>query len=133
VKNIRKVKHRYLIGGLILVAIVGYLLYMGLSSSVMYYVTVSELFHGDYGVVDTNTRVIGKVVNGSIEWDADLLELEFDITEGNATLPVIYNGAIPDGFTSGADVLVDGRYYPDEVFEANAIMMRCPSKYAPEE
>ena len=132
-KNIRNIKKRYLTGGLILVAIVGYLLYMGLSSSVMYYVTVSELFHGEYESVDTDIRVIGEVVNGSIEWDADLLNLEFDITEGNSTLPVIYDGAIPDGFTSGADVLVEGRYYPDEVFKASTIMMRCPSKYEPEE
>lgn len=132
-KNIRNVKKRYLIGGFILVAVVGYLLYMGLSSSVMYYVTVSELLQGKYTDVDTDIRVIGRVVDESIDWDADLLDLEFDISEGNATLSVVYDGAIPDGFASGSDVLVEGRYYPDEAFEANTIMMRCPSKYEPEE
>ena len=131
--NIRTVKKRYLVGGIILVAVVGYLLYMSLGSSVMYYVTVDELLNGGYGAYDTDIRVTGKVANGSIEWDAEALELKFDVIEGNATLPVIYNGAMPDGFTGGADVLVEGRYHPDEVFRASTILMRCPSKYEPEE
>jgi cytochrome c-type biogenesis protein CcmE len=132
-KDIRGIKKRYLIGGIILVAVVGYLLYMSLGSSVMYYVTVGELLNGGYGAYDTDIRVTGRIASGSIEWNAEELELEFDVIEGNATLPVIYNGAIPDGFTSGADVLVEGRYHPDEVFRASAILMKCPSKYEPEE
>jgi cytochrome c-type biogenesis protein CcmE len=132
-KDIRGIKKRYLIGGIILVAVVWYLLYMSLGSSVMYYVTVGELLNGGYGAYDTDIRVTGRIASGSIEWNAEELELEFDVIEGNATLPVIYNGAIPDGFTSGADVLVEGRYHPDEVFRASAILMKCPSKYEPEE
>jgi len=127
------VKKRYLIGGIILVAIVGYLLYLSLGSSVMYYVTVGELLDGGYGKYDTDIRVTGKVANGSIEWDAAQLQLEFDVIEGNASLPVIYNGAMPDGFSSGADVLVEGRYHPDQVFRSSTILMKCPSKYEPEE
>jgi len=127
------VKKRYLIGGIILVAIVGYLLYLSLGSSVMYYVTVGELLDGGYGDYDADIRVTGKVANGSIEWDAAQLQLEFDVIEGNASLPVIYNGAMPDGFSSGADVLVEGRYHPDQVFRASTILMKCPSKYEPEE
>ena len=127
------VKKRYLIGGIILVAIVGYLLYLSLGSSVMCYVTVGELLDGGYGKYDTDIRVTGKVANGSIEWDAAQLQLEFDVIEGNASLPVIYNGAMPDGFSSGADVLVEGRYHPDQVFRASTILMKCPSKYEPEE
>lgn len=131
--NIRAIKKRYLIGGIILVAIVGYLLYLSLGSSVMYYVTVGELLDGGYGDYDADIRVTGKVANGSIAWDAAGLELRFDVIEGNATLPIIYSGAMPDGFASGADVLVEGRYHPDKVFRASTILMKCPSKYEPEE
>ena len=131
--NIKTLKKRYLVGGLILIAAVGYLLYMSLSGSVMYYVTVSELLNEGYVEYDTDVRVTGKIGNGSIDWDPENLELEFDVIEGNATLPVIYIGAMPDGFGSGADVLVEGRYHPDEVFRASTIMMKCPSKYEPEE
>jgi cytochrome c-type biogenesis protein CcmE len=132
-KYMQGIKKRYLFGGIILVAVVGYLLYMSLGSSVMYYVTVGELLNGGYKTYDTDIRVTGKIANGSIEWDAAELKLEFDVIEGNASLPVIYNGAMPDGFTSGADVLVEGRYHPDEIFRASTILMKCPSKYEPEE
>lgn len=114
-------------------AIVGYLLYISLSGSLMYCVTASEFLNEGYVEYDTDVRVTGKVANDSIGWDPEEITLEFDVIEGNATLPVIYNGAMPDGFTDGADVLVEGRYHPDEVFRASTILMRCPSKYEPEE
>jgi len=128
-----RIRKRYIFGGAILIAAVGYLLYMSLGSSVTYYVTVSELVHGSYQAYDVDIRVVGKVADGSINWDAEELQLEFAVAEGNATLPVIYHGVIPDGFKVDADVLVEGRYRVDDVFQASKIMMRCPSKYAPEE
>ena len=126
-------KKRYLIGGVILVAAVGYLIYMALSSSAIYYVTVSELLDKGSDTYDTNIRVTGKVTEGSIEWDAETLELRFSVVEGNASLPVIYKGARPDGFKAGADIMVEGRYHSDRIFRADSILLKCPSKYVPEE
>ena len=128
-----RIRKRYIFGGAILIAAVGYLLYMSLGSSVTYYVTVSELVHGDHQAYDVDIRVVGKVADGSINWVAEDLQLDFAVAEGNATLPVSYHGVMPDGFKEGADVLVEGRYHADRVFQANTILMRCPSKYAPEE
>jgi len=131
--NMPRIRKRYIFGGAILIAAVGYLLYMSLGSSVTYYVTVGELAHDGYQAYDVDIRVVGKVADGSIDWDAEELQLEFAVAEGNATLPVIYHGVIPDGFKVDADVLVEGRHHADGVFQASKILMRCPSKYAPEE
>ena len=126
-------KKRYIIGGVILVAAVGYLLYMALGSSAIYYVTVSELLDDGSNAYDTNIRVTGKVVDGSIAWNAEELELGFAVVEGGASLPVIYEGTRPGSFKAGADVVVEGRYHPDRIFRATSILLRCPSKYLPEE
>ena len=126
-------KKRYLVGGVIVVLAVGYLLYISFGSAVTYYVTVNELLEKGYETYDTNIRVRGKVVDGSIEWNAKKLELRFAIAEGSATLPVIYKGAKPDGFKAGADIVVEGKYHSDKVFRASTILMKCPSKYVPEE
>ena len=75
----------------------------------MYYVTVSELLNEGYVEYDADVRVTGKIANGSIDWNPEELTLEFDVAEGNATLPVTYSGAMPDGFSSGADVLAASR------------------------
>ena len=126
-------KKRYIIGGVILVAAVGYLLYMALGSSTIYYVTVSELLDGGSNTYDTNIRVAGKVVDGSIAWNAEELELGFAVVEGGASLAVIYEGTRPGSFKAGADVVVEGQYHPDRIFRATSVLLKCPSKYLPEE
>ena len=126
-------KKRYIIGGVILVAAVGYLLYMALGSSTIYYVTVSELLDGGSNTYDTNIRIAGKVADGSIVWNAEELELGFAVVEGGASLPVIYEGTRPGIFKAGADVVVEGQYHPDRIFRATSVLLKCPSKYLPEE
>ena len=49
----------------------------------------------------------------------------------NATLPVRYNGILPDMFAAGRDVIVEGRV-EDGVFHAKALLTTCPSKYEAE-
>ena len=126
-------KKRYLIGGAIVVLAVGYLLYMSFGSAVTYYVTVSELLEKGSEPYDMDIRVRGTVVDGSIEWNAEEVELKFTLAEGDATLPVIYKDARPDGFKAGVDILVEGRYHSDGIFRASTILTKCPSKYEPEE
>ena len=126
-------KKRYLVGGVILVLAVGWLLYTSFGSSVTYYVTISELLDKGYETCDTNIRVAGKVADDSIKWNAKEIELEFAVVQGDDTLRVIYKGIKPDGFKVGSDIMVEGTYHSDKIFRASSILMRCPSKYIPEE
>ena len=122
-------KKRYLIGGIIIILAVAYLIFVNLGSSVSYYLTVSELMDKRGDLNDTSVRVIGEIVPGSVQWDADNVELKFDITEGGQTLSVLYNGAKPTGFEPGSNILVEGKLQPDNIFKAKQLIMRCPSKY----
>ena len=126
-------KKKYIIGGAIIAVVAGYLLYLTLDSSLSYYVTVSELVDKGPEVYDTDIRVAGKVADSPVEWVPDEIELSFTITEGGQMLPVVYNGAKPDGFTAGADIVVEGKYSPDNIFRASSIVLKCPSKYELEE
>ena len=126
-----KFKKRYLIGGGIIVLAVAYLISLSLGSSVSYYLTVSEFMDKSDELYGTRVRVIGNIVDGSVQWNADDVELKFAVTEGGETLPVLYNGARPSGFEPGSDILVEGKLQPDEVFLADQLILRCPSKYEP--
>ena len=126
-------RKRYIFGGGILLIAIGYMLYLSLGSSLSYYLTVNELEDKSPEIYNTHIRVIGKVVDDSIKWDADELSLEFIITESDATLPVVYKGTPPDGLSAGVSVLVDGEYLPEKIFRAKQILMKCPSKYEPVE
>ena len=126
-------KKRYLIGGIVLALIAGYLFYLSFGSSVSYYVTVSEFFSRGTELYDTNVRVAGKIADSPVDWNADDLQLRFNITEGGDTLSVVYHGAKPSSFQTGFDILVEGKYSSDGVFRASQLIMKCPSKYEIEE
>ena len=127
------IRRRYIIGGVVLALATGYLLYLSFSSSVSYYVTVSEFFDKGTELHNTSIRVAGKIADNPVDWNAEELELSFTITEGGDNMAVLYNGAEPSNFEAGANVLVEGRYDSDGIFRATQLIMRCPSKYEPEE
>ena len=124
-------KKRYLIGGVILALAVGYLLYMSFGSAVNYYVSVSEFTAKGTELHNTNVRVAGKIADSPIDWNAEDLELRFNVTEGGESMTVIYQGAKPSGFKAGSNILVEGEYHSDGIFRASQLIMKCPSKYEP--
>ncbi len=126
-------RRKFLIGGLIICLAVGYLVYMGLGSSVTYYSTVSELVEKEDSIYGKNVRVNGEVAPDSVDWDPKSLILRFTIADEGESLPVIYQGVVPDAFKAGADVVVEGKLDSDGIFQANTLLTKCPSRYVPEE
>ena len=124
---------KYYIGGGILIIVVAYLLFLSFGDSVSYYLTVSEYNGRAAELADTTVRVSGKIVEGSVGWNADDVELSFTVTEGDTDLDVLYGGARPAGFKEGSAILVEGKYHPDGVFRASQLILKCPSKYEPAE
>lgn len=126
-------KKRFLIGGIIVVLAIGYLGYMGFQGSAVYYYTASELIELGSSIYDENVRVNGQVVPGSLEQEANGLVLKFNIVDEKRSLPVVYQGVVPDSFKSDSEVVVEGYLNSAGTFQANTIMTKCPSKYVPQE
>jgi cytochrome c-type biogenesis protein CcmE len=76
------------------------------------------------------------IVVGPVEGDARGSGLEFTLRdiEGEATVPVVYTGSVPDLFKVGREVYVKGQL-TDGTFVAkeDSLVTKCPSKYAPED
>ncbi len=75
------------------------------------------------------------IVVGPVEGDAHGSGLEFTLRDldGEATVPVVYTGSVPDLFKVGREVYVKGGL-ADGTFVAtkDSLVTKCPSKYAPE-
>lgn len=126
-------KKRFIIGGLILVAALVFLGYIGFMGGVTYYYEVGELLDQTSSLADQTIRVSG-IVAPDVERDG--LEMRFTITDNtgiDASLPVVYTGAVPDTFKVGNQVVVEGEYTASGIFEAEAIVTKCGSKYVPAE
>jgi cytochrome c-type biogenesis protein CcmE len=104
-----------------------YLIVSGFKESGIYYMKVGELLSSPQPQ-SKRVKVEGDVVRGSIKRGS---ELEFEITDGEKELKVIYSGVeVPPTFREGIPVVVEGKYKPErELFVAAKIITKCPSKY----
>jgi len=104
------------------------LIFLGFNKDTMvYYVTIEELEAAP--VYDKRIRVVGNVVDGSIQTNLNSLKMQFTIAQDDRRIPITYTGVVPDTFKEGAEVVAEGRYYTDRTFEAETVMAKCPSKY----
>jgi len=126
-------KKRFLIGGITVFLAIGYLVFMGFQDSVTYYYTVSELMEQGSSIYDENVRVKGQVAPGSVEQEATGRILRFTIIDGKESLSVTYQGAVPDTFKVGAEVIVEGQFNSNGIFQAHTLMPKCPSRYVPQQ
>jgi len=125
------VRGRFLVAGLVLAGALGYLIFAGLQSASMYYLSVSELATRGEAAYEEDVRLGGTVLEGSVRRDTSSMIVDFTVTDGRRSLPVRYTGVVPDAFEPGADVVVEGRLAPSGTFEASTLLAKCPSKYEP--
>ena len=120
---------KFAIGGAIVVLGIGYLILSSIQGATAYYLTVSELKAKGPSIQGKSVRVSGTIVGDTIEWNARDLILNFDIADDSGSLSVVYKGVRPDMFRDGAEAVVEGKYSGEGVFNANTLLLRCPSKY----
>lgn len=131
---------KFTIAGVVVVAALVYLVVSGMHgpNATTYYYEVREVLASGApaGAADTDVRVSGKVVDGSVKWDSAARRLSFKMADngsGKQTLKVIYPQAPPDAFKPGVQVVVQGRLNSEQVFMANTLLAKCPSKYEPKQ
>ena len=125
-------KMKFILGGIVIVAALAWLGFVGFQESKAYYITVDE-----YSALKGNTegktfKLAGDVVTGSI--DRTKPQMEFVISSRDNQIKVRYVGSaiIPDSFKDGSKALVEGKPAQDGTFQANLIEAKCASKYESE-
>jgi cytochrome c-type biogenesis protein CcmE len=72
----------------------------------------------------------GKVAKGSVDRSGEALRFNVRDRDGNATVPVVYSGVVPDPFREGREVIVTGRLRSGTfVAERDSLVTKCPSKF----
>jgi len=83
--------------------------------------------------VDQSIRVGGMVVKGSVQRATDSLQVNFQLTDFQASVPVVYTGILPDLFAEGQGAVASGRLNGDGVLEATEILAKHDENYMPPE
>ncbi|KAA2317342.1 cytochrome c maturation protein CcmE [Pseudooceanicola sediminis] len=76
-------------------------------------------------------RLGGLVEEGTLTRDAGEV-IHFAVTDGGASVPVVYRGILPDLFGEGQGMIGTGRYV-NGVFEATEILAKHDESYMPKE
>lgn len=82
---------------------------------------------------ETRIRAGGMVVRGSVERDtADPLKVNFQITDFKSTVPVSYQGILPDLFAEGSGIVATGELQ-GKTFVASEVLAKHDENYMPPE
>jgi cytochrome c-type biogenesis protein CcmE len=124
---------KFIVGGFLLIGIVIFLIVQATMSTGAYYLTVTEIQESNGALVGQRVRASGQVVDGSEDWDPQSITLRFKITDDKgAQLPIVFFGPRPDNFQRAAEAIVEGTMLPDGSFQANDLLLKCPSRYEEE-
>ena len=77
-------------------------------------------------------RLGGLVKSGSIA-RGENLQVRFDVTDGRNTIPVAYQGLLPDLFREGQGVVTEGALDGAGVFKADSVLAKHDENYMPRE
>jgi cytochrome c-type biogenesis protein CcmE len=120
---------KFVIGGIVVAVVIGVLIATSFSGSTSEYLSVAEVkaLGPDQA---RNSRVAGEIVPDSVEWSTRDLHLTFAISDDTGNLAISYHGPQPDMLVDAVEAVVVGKYDPgSQVFEAEELLMKCPSKY----
>lgn len=145
---------RFIIGGLLFFAAVLLLIISATQATAEFFMTVAELQSSEEDLTGQSLRVSGAVIGETIKYDPDTGLLHFTIAHipgdedeidaqggleaalhqavndpESPQLKVVYHGAPPDMLKNEAQAILTGSLNSQGVFEAEELLLKCPSKY----
>ena len=128
----RKQRRITLIGaGLGVLGIAAGLVLYAMSDSIVFFNSPSDVVE-KHIAPGTRIRLGGLVTTGSVQRGQDLA-VKFQITDGKETIPVAYQGLLPDLFREGQGVVTEGALQPGGTFKADTVLAKHDENYMPKE
>ncbi|WP_026563619.1 cytochrome c maturation protein CcmE [Bacillus sp. UNC41MFS5] len=119
-----------MLGGFIIAGAIVFLLMAATPGSSGVELTMKELLATQEQHKDDFVTVEGLLIEDSIKWDANKIELKFDVKDNDGNvMHVIHNGTKPDNFSEGVITILQGAPTKKNTFVAETVKTRCPSKY----
>jgi cytochrome c-type biogenesis protein CcmE len=128
---IRKRRLLLILALVVAAAIATALVAMALQRNVAYLYTPSEVLKGEAGD-HARFRLGGMVAAGSFQRAEGSMEARFSVDDGDAQLPVVYTGILPDLFREKQAVIATGRMQGD-TFVAEEVLAKHDETYMPKE
>jgi cytochrome c-type biogenesis protein CcmE len=100
--------------------------------NMMFYIEISDVAKGNVPA-ERNFRVGGLVVENSVARKAGEMQMQFELTDLENQLLVLYSGVLPDLFREGQGIIAHGRLNDDGAFVADTVLAKHDENYMPPE
>lgn len=127
-----RTSRRLAVAGVVIVAALGFLVYKGLTSAIVFFRTANEALSQRAQLGDSVFQLEGTVVNGTVH-RVGTTEVSFEIRQGGATIDVENTGTPPQMFRPGLPVVVVGHFVgTSDRFSSDQIMVKHSQQYIAE-
>ena len=128
-----KPRHKRIVlvfAGLAILGVASALVLNAFQSNLVFFFTPTQVMAKE-APLNKNFRIGGMVEQGSLKRLPDGLTVEFRVTDTARTMPVVYQGILPDLFKEGKGVVAQGKLAEDGVFHANQVLAKHDENYMP--
>ena len=129
----KKARSRFMILIFLLVSavIVLFIVLKSLEENVIYFFSPTEIYNKENISFNKKIRIGGLVKEGSLKNNQTLIN--FVVTDLNNEIIVSYNGSLPNLFSEGKGVVVEGKLKDKKYFIADKILAKHDENYMPPE
>ena len=101
------------------------------SNNTIYYYTTSEAIENITSISSERIKLGGFVVSESVS-KGSIDETNFEITDGNKTIKIVFDGFIPELFQDEMGVILDG-YFENNIFYSDDMLVKHDNEYVSED
>jgi cytochrome c-type biogenesis protein CcmE len=105
---------------------------LAFEDNLLYFYNPTQVHAGE-APTDRMFRIGGMVTEGSVQRTAGTLKIRFVVTDHRESIPVNYEGLLPDLFREGQGVIAHGRLTESGEFVANEVLAKHDENYMPPE
>ena len=129
----KKARSRFIILVFLLISavIVVFIVLKSLEENVIYFFSPTEIYNKENISFNKKIRIGGLVKEGSLNNNQTLIN--FVVTDLNKEIIVSYNGSLPNLFSEGKGVVVEGKLKDKKYFIADKILAKHDENYMPPE
>ncbi len=101
------------------------------SNNTIYYYTTTEAIDNITAISSERIKLGGFVVSESVS-KGSIDETNFEITDGNKTIKIVFDGFIPELFQDEMGVILDG-YFKNNIFYSDDMLVKHDNEYISED
>jgi cytochrome c-type biogenesis protein CcmE len=118
--------------GLAGIGIAAALILNAFQSNLVFFFSPTQVANGE-APSDRAFRIGGLVEQGSLKREGNGLTVRFVVTDTAKSMPVVYQGILPDLFKEGKGVVAEGKLGANGLFTATQVLAKHDENYMPPE